>query len=145
MEIVTFRRVSFYDEKSECHWWNKVPNGEKIHRTWVCLTPRMNIPASVISCTITAILIRYKFYNENGFTTWHKLSPWCQDHKNSPVYSCMFPAWKELEHGLNKDGLIDDHFQQQTAKKWISGMYHCDSWNLSSREFDPSWVTSQRY
>jgi len=77
----------------------------------------MNIPTSVISCTITAILIRHKFYNENGFTTWHKLSPWCQDHKNSPVYSYTFPAWKELEHGLNKGGLIDDHFQQQTAKK----------------------------
>jgi len=83
----------------------------------MCLTPRVNIPSSVISYTITSILVRHKFYNENWFTTWHKLSPGCQNHKNSPVYCCAFPAWKELEHELNKDGLIDNHFQQQTAKK----------------------------
>jgi hypothetical protein len=64
---------------------------------------------------------RSKFNSENGFTTWRKLNPHIEDHENSPAHRSAFLAWKELEHGLNKSGLIDDHLQQQiaiAAKKW---------------------------
>jgi hypothetical protein len=55
---------------------------------------------------------RSKFNNENGFTTWRKLNLRIQDHDNSPSHRSEFLAWKELERGVNKSGLIDDHLQQ---------------------------------
>jgi hypothetical protein len=51
--------------------------------------------------------------SENRFTT--KLNPRIQGHENSPAHRSAFLAWKELERGLNKSGLIDDHLQQQIA------------------------------
>jgi hypothetical protein len=45
------------------------------------------------------------------------LQPGVQDHENRPpAHRSTFLAWKELERGLNKSGLIDDHLQQQIAK-----------------------------
>ena len=82
---------------------------------------------------------RSKFCSENEFTTWHKISPWNKDHENSPVYRCTFLTWKELERGLNKGALIDNHLLQQIAKARSSGMYHWDSSDFPSIEFAPSF------
>jgi aminoglycoside/choline kinase family phosphotransferase len=59
---------------------------------------------------------RSKLNSENWFTTWRKLIPRIQDQENSPAHRSAFLAWKELERGLNKGGLIDDHLQQHIAK-----------------------------
>jgi hypothetical protein len=96
---------------------------EKVHRTWMCFSPKKG---SLFCFCCTLFNQNYpnqrgKFNSENGFTTWHKLNPRIQDHENSPAHCSSFPAWKELECGLNKSGLIDDHLQQQiakAAKKW---------------------------
>jgi hypothetical protein len=54
---------------------------------------------------------RSKCSSENGFTTWNKLYPSIQHHESSPAHRTAFIAWKELERGLNKGGLIDNHLQ----------------------------------
>jgi hypothetical protein len=106
------------------HWFEKnFQNGEKVHRTWMCFSPKKGA-LFCFCCTVFNQNFpnqRSKFNSENGFTTWRKLNPRIQDHENSPTHRSAFLAWKELERGLNKSGLIDDHLQQQiteAAKKW---------------------------
>jgi hypothetical protein len=101
----------------------KFQNGEKVHRTGMCFSPKK----SALFCFCCTLFNqnypnqRSKFNSENGFTTWRKLVPRIQDHENSSAHRSAFLAWRELERGLNKSGLIDDHLQQQiakAAKKW---------------------------
>jgi hypothetical protein len=56
---------------------------------------------------------RSKLNSENGFATCRKLNPHIQDHNNCPAHRSAFLASKELERGLNRSGLMDDHPQQQ--------------------------------
>jgi hypothetical protein len=76
----------------------------------MCFSPQKEHSfASVLHCSIRTIHDQMiKFSSENGFTTWH--------HKNHPALRSEFIAQKELERGLNKSGLFDDHIQQQIAK-----------------------------
>jgi hypothetical protein len=73
-----------------------------------------------------------KFNHENRFTTWSKLNPRIQDHENTPAHRSAFLAWKELERGLNKSGLIDDHSNNKLIKKLQSGEKFL---NVSLRQF----------
>jgi hypothetical protein len=101
----------------------KIENGEKAHHTWMYFSPKKGA-LFFFGCTLFSQNYpnqRSKFNSENGFTTWRKLNPRIQDHENSPVHRSAFLAWEELERGLNKSELIDDHLQQQiakAAKKW---------------------------
>jgi hypothetical protein len=101
----------------------KFQNGEKVHRTWVCFSPK-KAALFCFCCTLfnqNCPNQRSKFNCENGFTTWRKLNARIQGNENNPAYRSTFLARKELERGLNKSGLIDDHLQQQiakAAKKW---------------------------
>jgi hypothetical protein len=83
----------------------------------VFLPKKEHFFASVLHYSVRTILDQMiKFNSENGFTTWRKLDPHIQRHKNNPAPRSEFLAQKELERRLNKSGLFHDHLQQQIAK-----------------------------
>ena len=97
-------------------FYRRLPNGEKILRTWLVYSPA-KYSIYCFCCRLFTELNgnSSKFASEHGFSKWWKINPKIAQHESSAKHLECFAHWKTLEVGLRRYNTID-RFQEAAVR-----------------------------
>ncbi|CAH2276093.1 Hypothetical predicted protein [Pelobates cultripes] len=98
-------------------FYKALPNGEKIHRTWMVYSPSKQ-SLFCFCCRLFAVDDKVTGASSfvTGFLLWWKLNPKVSDHEASEQHLTCLEKWKTLRAGLKLQKCLD-HVHQTTVDR----------------------------
>lgn len=103
------------------HYYQKLINGERIHRDWLQYSTSSD-KVYCFCCLLFSTQNRLPALANNGSKDWHNMTKILGEHQNSPEHKLNYNQWKEYEERLKKGQLLNSKLAQQIKeeeKYWL--------------------------